>query len=353
MQKTLISALVLAAAIAASPVQAGSLYSTLVVFGDSLSDNGNLWELTGRTDPAPVGDPRYWQGRNSNGPVAVEWMAHALGATLENYAIAGAKTGPNGSSDNIGTGLDPFGLGITAQVTNYTTKYAISHPSVPLPSSNLYVVWGGPNDFNGMDSGADVAETLFNAVFNELTAIETLRSYGATHFFVPLMPNLGLTPGVLHIDPDPDVVAAAVAAAGAITDAYNGALQSYLGGVPGVRFFDTAAYLAGAVSRAPGSANYYSNVTDGCLLVEACRASSAVTDPGNPNATSGDNFDSVVPGNANGYLFWDYEHPSALAHKELGLALAAGAAVPEPESYLLLLAGLGVLASVAPRRRIR
>ncbi|WP_201209125.1 hypothetical protein [Rhodocyclus purpureus] len=48
-------------------------YSSLTVYGDSLSDNGNLFAATG----LPV-DP-YYAGRRSNGPVAVEYLAASQG----------------------------------------------------------------------------------------------------------------------------------------------------------------------------------------------------------------------------------------------------------------------------------
>jgi phospholipase/lecithinase/hemolysin len=48
------------------------LFSEIVVFGDSESDAGNVFELSGDTYPA---SPPYWQGRFSNGPV---WVAAAI-----------------------------------------------------------------------------------------------------------------------------------------------------------------------------------------------------------------------------------------------------------------------------------
>ena len=59
--------------------------STLVVFGDSLSDNGNLFALTGF--PLP---PR-WEGRSSNGPVYAEQLANFLHMNLDDRAFAGAE----------------------------------------------------------------------------------------------------------------------------------------------------------------------------------------------------------------------------------------------------------------------
>ena len=67
----------------------------LYVVGDSLSDQGNAFALTGGTFPPPPYDQRA-----SNGPVAVEYLADALGVPLApsaaggtNYAVVGAATG--------------------------------------------------------------------------------------------------------------------------------------------------------------------------------------------------------------------------------------------------------------------
>jgi len=59
--------------------------STLVVFGDSLSDNGNLFKQFG------ISLPFAWEGRDSNGPVYAEQLAQLLGVQLDDRAFAGAE----------------------------------------------------------------------------------------------------------------------------------------------------------------------------------------------------------------------------------------------------------------------
>jgi len=59
--------------------------STLVVFGDSLSDNGNLFDLIGFPQPPA------WEGRSSNGPVYAEQLASFLHMRLDDRAFAGAE----------------------------------------------------------------------------------------------------------------------------------------------------------------------------------------------------------------------------------------------------------------------
>jgi phospholipase/lecithinase/hemolysin len=65
----------------------------LYVFGDSLSDTGNVYRATGRTTPP---DPPYFRGRFSNGPVWVEHLGARSGVKPErrrNFARGGAATG--------------------------------------------------------------------------------------------------------------------------------------------------------------------------------------------------------------------------------------------------------------------
>src|SRR5580700_5150096 len=76
-------------------------FTSVVVYGDSLSDNGNLFAATGQP-PAP-----YFEGRRSNGPVAVEQLATALGVPLHDFAWIGATTGIG----NIGDGGTPTSFG--------------------------------------------------------------------------------------------------------------------------------------------------------------------------------------------------------------------------------------------------
>ena len=50
--------------------------SSLVVFGDSYSDHGNTYRSSHSTYPF---SPAYWDGRFSNGPVWVEYLARHFG----------------------------------------------------------------------------------------------------------------------------------------------------------------------------------------------------------------------------------------------------------------------------------
>lgn len=115
-----LGALTLAAVAAAGAASAQS-YNRLVVFGDSLSDNGNLFAITGQ--PA---SPPYFQGRFSSGPVWTELLGfnalRAGGAVSGsiNYAYGGAQTGT--------AALPP---GMRLQLSNYTAAGGAFRPVGP------------------------------------------------------------------------------------------------------------------------------------------------------------------------------------------------------------------------------
>jgi phospholipase/lecithinase/hemolysin len=63
-------------------------FEEIYVFGDSLSDDGNVFEATEEDYPP---SPPYFEGRLSNGPIWVEYLASELGAESNNFAYGGSK----------------------------------------------------------------------------------------------------------------------------------------------------------------------------------------------------------------------------------------------------------------------
>ena len=112
-----------------------SPFDTVVIFGDSLSDNGNLYEETFGLIPD---SSEYFMGRFSNGPVWVEYLADSshLDADLVNYAHGGATT------DSL------IPLGLEGQVLGYVTT------SSPTPDT-LCAIWIGANDVFNSSPGYD------------------------------------------------------------------------------------------------------------------------------------------------------------------------------------------------------
>jgi len=69
-----LAVLTVAAAGAMASAASAQTYGRLVVFGDSLSDNGNLYAISGQPTSPP-----YFQGRFSNGPVFTELLGFNAG----------------------------------------------------------------------------------------------------------------------------------------------------------------------------------------------------------------------------------------------------------------------------------
>src|SRR5438874_1472870 len=92
-----------AVALAATTVLAAP-FTQLVVFGDSLSDVGNISSATFGSTPGQY----YYNGRFSNGPVYAEALASGLGlpmvrstASGNDFAYGGAKTSGTGGFDGF------------------------------------------------------------------------------------------------------------------------------------------------------------------------------------------------------------------------------------------------------------
>lgn len=168
--------LTLMAAIAFS-AQHPAPIAALVVFGDSLSDVGNVFRATGGVSPP---NPPYFQGRYSNGRVWVEYLADSLEVDpdwVQNLAYGGATTGRSGNTPVPG---------LLSQVQTYVQ----AHPG--LESRGLYVLWAGANDYL---QGADRATVPVNHVQQ---AIAALANAGAERLLVANLPDLGTLPSTLN-----------------------------------------------------------------------------------------------------------------------------------------------------------
>src|SRR5690242_3414499 len=112
--------------------------SHLVVFGDSLSDNGNLLRLTG--EPAPP----YWEGRFSNGPTYAEQLAQELGAKLDDLAVGGA------TASGTSRFADPLPVNLPEQILAYLVQLR----GRSAPPGTTAVIDIGSNDYiNFLESG--------------------------------------------------------------------------------------------------------------------------------------------------------------------------------------------------------
>ena len=320
------AAAVVALVCLAVPPAAAYPYSAFDVFGDSLSDVGNVFIATGGAQPTSP----YVDGQFSNGPVWAQVLSNSLGlgalqpslAGGTDFAFGGATTGnPSTASATVPTLTEQIGMFLASVGGN-------------APSSALYAVWIGGTDLsNILSSGVADPVALAEAqaaAQSEAADIGTLIAQGARDILVPLVPDLGVTPAA--------TAAGAGAAATLLAQTYNAALVSAIGDLgttPGLRitFLDTFSLIDAAVAD-PGAFGL-TNVTDPCYVGPYTGGGLVCADP-------------------NLYLFWDAGHPTAAAHAAIA-ALARAALVPEPGTLSLLIAGLGGLAFILRRtpRRVR
>ncbi len=253
--------------------QAGNTpFSRIIAFGDSLTDTGNFYQLTG-IPPAP-----YFEGRFSNGRIWVEHLADRLGMEVtpaDNYAVGGATTGRDNENDIPGVFEFP---GLQDELDLFTARLqgGAADPDA------LYIIWAGANDF--FVATGTPAQTIASGVGNTVVAVQRLRSLGARHIMVVNLPDLGLTP--LGISSGTGASLSYVCAV------YNGYLNQALDqlaafGIPTIRL-DSFTFLQSLVANSP--ANGFTNVTN------------AYTSTG---------------GNPDDFLFWDVVHPTTEAHKLL------------------------------------
>lgn len=264
-------------------------YNRVVTFGDSLSDNGNLFAVAG-TPPAP-----YFQGRFSNGPTWVELLNGPMlrGITLTpgtntsasnvNIAFGGART------DSV-VALPP---GTGTQISQFLLaggKFA---------SGDLVTLWGGANEFiqrmslpvNPATIQGELTTIMSTAAGNIGTQVGALANAGAGTIVVVNLPDLGAAPAFSG-----SATGAQIGSFG--SSVYNSAWATATAAAaaanPGANVIQVPVdRLFAAVIANPGQFGF-TNVTSQCLTTPACVLAPAATQ--------------------NQYLFWDSVHPTAAGH---------------------------------------
>ena len=325
---------------AASAAQAGA-FNNIYLLGDSLADQGNLFQASLTTAGAGVpASDHYVDGRFANGEVYSGLLAQGLGLTLSASSAGGNNFAYGGARANYNTVEDP-GNGVGFPVGLYPwslnlEKAAFEARHVNNPNA-LYVVFSGSNDVADLipaaarfGFGATQAQSDA-AVQSTLDAVGAFKAAGARYVLVPNLPDLGLVPRVTVRGPG------AAGLATALTTRFNNTLDAALDQVTGVQIirFDTFSLLH-QIHDQPASFNL-GNVTEPCYT--------GFVEPATPADT--------VCANPQSYLFWDSEHPSTAMHSLMANAMLAqiNAAVPEPDAAGLFAAGLAVLALGRWRRR--
>ena len=310
-------------------------YGSVVVFGDSLSDSGNV---AGILPGVPAGN-----GFTTNpDPVWAEIVAETFGvpgthalAGGSNYAIGGTCVDPDASCNFPAPKL---GLQIDAHLLQRGSEAA--------DPNALYGVWAGLNDIDTIvnpDAGIPQLgpRTAIPASARALVdQIRRLQHGGARHILVFNLPDPGLTPGARLAALDNPQLPAALTSA---TTLYNEHLDA------GIRTLDDGIVPINAhaffteVLNDP--ARYgFANVHDPACSPAGPDLRSVACGP--PDSGS---LLTYPPGANRTHLFADLNHPTGAAHAMLASVVTSTLAAPVQVS----LAGeAGVEAASGHRRAV-
>lgn len=277
-----IAVLTAAAAGGVASAASAQTYNRLIVFGDSLSDNGNLYAIAG----SPTSPP-YYQGRFSNGPVFTE----LLGFTLSRYTPGMSMTGNiNFAYGGARTDASASPPGMLVQRTLYTGTFN---------SGDLVSILGGANDlfqaFPGAAGSSNptgaMLTTATSAANNINTLVNNVATAGAGTILVSNLPRLGVTPQFRATG------ANGMALADYAGQQFNSLLLARMmtsaAAHPNTNIIYMDLYKGGEAIAANPGAFGLTNVTDSCLV------------------------GATVCATPNTYLFWDGVHPTAAGHRLL------------------------------------
>jgi len=347
--------------VSAAVAAAGTVgpFAGITVFGDSLSDTGNIHKktdgfqydlgilgtttLTARPDRPFYTAKRFTNGTDNTGleagPVISQitafdgvWHEHLARRLNLPVATPSLNGGQNYAYGGAETGAGIANQGIITNVRQQTTQFIGNQASIP--ADRLYVVWAGGNDLVNaataiFTSAAAISTAKDNAIANLKSAITSLYNKGARKFLWPNMPPLEKTPEIARfnvpnnansllrfnatrqasIDFKADQTAAAAALKQALPQIELATLD-ILG-----QFNDVLA----------NPANFNLINTTGAFV----STTQGIDVTGTQNQAS-------LGAQPDGWVFWDQLHPTSYIHSLIGAEAAKQ--VPEPTGLSLLIA---------------
>lgn len=299
-----------------------NLFTSFWAFGDSLTDNGNLFSRTGGAEPP---SPPYFEGRYSNDRVWAEHVADdfaARGLATGNFAHGQANTAPRPGRP-IGP---PFVLDLPDQIARFDEQAPGRLGFRPVAS-----LWFGANDlfFTGIPGvdgaapegvGADSANRVADAAL-------ALAARGVNDVVLFNLPSLDRTPAYALRD---DPLARDRALAGTL--AFNATLAGRIPGLEGEGLNVITLDMFSLFNDLIDNPTDYgvANAIFPCF-VRPTATTPAIGPCDNPELLA----------------FFDPVHPNSVIHREIAnLVRTEVAPIPLPAPAALLLAalvGLGML----------
>jgi len=264
-------------------------FTSIVVFGDSLSDNGNgSYQLTNGNRPGPS----YFRGRWADGPVWVEYVSEYVGLAhkpggLLNFAYGGATT------DNaVQNATDDLANGTTVVVPDGFMQIGrwMTNETQPSFNDTLFILWLGTNNYLVAASSANPASALRSSPIVESIGdlIKNLTSQGVKWLLVPNLPPVEKSPYAIESN------AIVQNLAGQVVDRHNEGLDEIVKGYnsSSIRILNVHA-LVTQVLDTPTEYGFV-NVTNACLQVN-----------------------QSVCARPDTYFYFDDVHPTTKSHRVL------------------------------------
>ena len=270
-----------------------------VVFGDSLSDNGNLYEYMQHQLPL---SPPYYAGRFCNGPLWIELLEsmyypdeldiNAPHPHLLDYAFGGAGVAEEEVGDEALFTLD-----------REVDSYLLAHQD-KADESSMYVIWIGSNNYLALpDNISQSADKVNQGI---LRSIHRLVAKGAKHFFLVNLPDLGITPTARDFGISQELSRSSQEHNDLLKKNFNHLQEIY----PEVQwlFLDVFTLLNKVLSEP--QLHGFTNITDTCYeeVVPTFTPKMLLN-----MVASVKPFSNHQP--CEGYFFFDPVHPGALAHQ--------------------------------------
>lgn len=275
------------------------------VFGDSLTDNGNLFELAQDLVAEPallsyVGT----DGRLSNGPTYAEQVADLLGVPQgSNYAVAGAEAAGTqrlgdffsevGFSDALLVPETDPRLDLDTNLGAQVDRFAADMAGTPLGDATGFIL-AGSNDFLNITTPSQGPVVLAAAVRATLSAATDLLGLGMGDVVISTLPVPTFFPALGALDPTQ--AAQTIALSQAHTAALRQGVEALQAQGQNVRLLDIQ-----PITRALlGDPSGFGLIAPWTLTLET----------GAPEALARYDEDQVA--------FWNPLHPTTAAHGILG-----------------------------------
>ncbi|KAB8033772.1 SGNH/GDSL hydrolase family protein [Fluviispira multicolorata] len=191
----------------------------IVLFGDSLSDTGNLKRWTKVMPYFP-----FWFGRFSDGLIWVDYLSRRSEIPILNFSYGGAKTdGKNeyyastipdvlkGMARNLVTGNSKDYINTYLSKYLTTDSYNTTNKTLAKPDETLFIIWIGANDYIEKFENKNLTKPFLDdpehpgginhaykvTIKNIIEQIKLIYEKGGKHFLVLNLPDLGKSPIVL------------------------------------------------------------------------------------------------------------------------------------------------------------